>query len=159
MFKTSVMNSSVFLLLCLTLFASCGNSYDRDREVQASKEAKNLIEQKAIQVQPNHSHEYLYRIVSPEQWQESLLQNHVINSSIDKVYCRSGNDAGDRKNDWRLDKVRAPLSLPTQKGYILGFPGENKADIVVGIVIVVVDVEAGRRETSNNSLACADILP
>ena len=86
MFKKSVMKRSIFWLLCLTLFASCGNSYDRDKEVQASKEAKNLIEQKAIQVHPNYSHEYLYRIVSPEQWQESLLQNHVINSSIDKDF-------------------------------------------------------------------------
>jgi uncharacterized protein (DUF952 family) len=36
--------------------------------------------------QENSSPEYLYRIVSTEQWGESLRQNQVVNSSIDKDF-------------------------------------------------------------------------
>jgi uncharacterized protein (DUF952 family) len=46
-----------------------------------------LIEQKEVQMhQKNSSPEYLYRIVSTEQWEESLRQNQVVNSSIDKDF-------------------------------------------------------------------------
>ncbi len=56
-------------------------------KARPSEKAKNLIEQQEIQVQQeNPSPEYLYRIVSPEQWQESLLQNQVVNSSLDKDF-------------------------------------------------------------------------
>lgn len=34
----------------------------------------------------NHLPEYLYKIVSPEQWQESLIQNRVMPSAIDTTF-------------------------------------------------------------------------
>lgn len=80
------MKTSIFWLLGLALLASCGNSNERG-EARASEKAKNLIEQKEVQMQQeNSSPEYLYRIVSPEQWQESLHQNQVVNSSVDKDF-------------------------------------------------------------------------
>ena len=36
--------------------------------------------------QVNHTPKYLYRIVSIEQWQKSLLKNQVVNSSLDKDF-------------------------------------------------------------------------
>jgi uncharacterized protein (DUF952 family) len=81
------MKISIFWLLCLTLLASCGNSNEGGMKAGPSEKTKNLIEQKEIQVQQeNSSPEYLYRIVSIEQWQESLLQNQVVNSSLDKDF-------------------------------------------------------------------------
>ncbi len=81
------MKISIFWLLCLALLVSCGNSNERDREARTSEKAKNLIEQKEVQMhQENSSPEYLYRIVSTEQWEESLHQNQVVNSSIDKDF-------------------------------------------------------------------------
>lgn len=81
------MKTFIFCLLGLTLLTSCGNSNEWDGEGQASGKTKNLVEHKEIQVQQENSiPEYLYRIVSPEQWQESLLQNHVVNSSQDKDF-------------------------------------------------------------------------
>lgn len=81
------MKISIFLVLCLTLLASCGNSNERNGEAQVSEKAKNLIEQKEIQEQQkNPIPGYLYRIVSTEQWQVSLLQNQVVNSSLDKNF-------------------------------------------------------------------------
>lgn len=74
----------IFWLLGLTLLVSCGNSDKGGMQEKPSEKANILIEQKEVQVQQeNPSPEYLYRIVSPEQWQESLLQNQVVNSSID----------------------------------------------------------------------------
>jgi len=75
------MKISIFWLLCLTLLASCGNSNENGMKARPSEKAKNLIEQ-----EENPTPEHLYRIVSTEQWQESLLQNQVVNSSLDKDF-------------------------------------------------------------------------
>lgn len=81
------MKVSIFWVLGLVLLASCENSNERDREARSSEKAKHLIEQKEVQMQQENSNsEYLYRIVSPEQWEESLRQNEVVNSSIDKDF-------------------------------------------------------------------------
>ena len=82
------MKISIFWLLCLTLLlASCENSNEGGIKTDSSEKAKKLIEKKEIQVQQENSiPEYLYRIVSNEQWQESLLQNQVANSAFDKDF-------------------------------------------------------------------------
>lgn len=52
-----------------------------------SRNNKNWIEQKKVPVQQENSiPEYLYRIVSPQQWEESLRQNQLVNSSMDKDF-------------------------------------------------------------------------
>lgn len=46
-----------------------------------------MFEQKEIQVQQENTiPEDLYKIVSYEQWQESQLQNQVVNSSMDRDF-------------------------------------------------------------------------
>lgn len=73
------MKKSISPFLCLILLNSYGNSNVYSRQLQTTE--KTMIEQKET-----FSPEYLYRIVSPEQWQESLLQNQVVNSSMDKDF-------------------------------------------------------------------------
>ncbi|PJD98333.1 MAG: hypothetical protein CK425_01235 [Parachlamydia sp.] len=88
------MKIAIFWLLCLALLAPCGNSNEIDREAQSTEKAKNLIEQKEIQMQQENSiPQYLYRIVSTEQWEESLRQNQVVNSSIDENFIHLGTKA------------------------------------------------------------------
>jgi hypothetical protein len=47
-------------------------------------------------------------------------------------------------------KKRMHSRLKAKDSSVKGLPGEHKADIVAGIVIVVVDGKARRRETHNN---------
>lgn len=81
------MKNKIIWLICLTL-ASCGNSDEgvaTDREL--TEKAIHLFDQKEIQMKQDHSHpEFLYRVVSVEQWQQSQLKNEVVNSSLDKDF-------------------------------------------------------------------------
>jgi uncharacterized protein (DUF952 family) len=80
------MKISIFWLLNLALLVSCGNSKETG-EARASEKAKEMINQKEVQMhQENSNPDYLYRIVSTEQWEQSLHQNQVVNSSIDKDF-------------------------------------------------------------------------
>lgn len=45
-----------------------------------ASDVKNLTEKKEVKIN------YLYKIVSPEEWQESLFKTHVVASQLDKNF-------------------------------------------------------------------------
>lgn len=81
------MKLSIFGLLGSTLLlASFANSSETAQEAQ-TLEAKNLTEQRQVHKQPgNPSLDHLYKIVSNQQWEESLGQSQVMNSPLDKDF-------------------------------------------------------------------------
>lgn len=69
-----------FIVLCFSFLASYANSEETIlKEIPVQKE----------QAVP----EYLYKIVSPEEWKESQLQNHVVPSSMDQDFIHLSTEA------------------------------------------------------------------
>ena len=76
----------IFLILPLILLAFYGILYDW-KGIPLLESNKNVVEQKGAHMQKeDQAPEYLYRIASTEQWEKSLAQHHVANSSIDKDF-------------------------------------------------------------------------
>lgn len=73
-----MMKTFIFWMLCLTTLSLHGNSNEMDRS------DKSIVTKQALQ--KNLPPEYLYKIVSPDQWQESQLQDHIVTSPIDKDF-------------------------------------------------------------------------
>lgn len=80
------MQNMFLVILCLTLICF-GILSANETKIQSSEINKNLINQKEIQMNhENHTPQYLYKIVSPEEWQDSLLTNEVVRLPLDKNF-------------------------------------------------------------------------
>jgi uncharacterized protein (DUF952 family) len=80
------MKNLILCSFCLIL-ASCAVLDASHIEAQSAEKSKNLTEQKEIQMNhENQTPQYLYKIVSPEEWQESLLKKQVVPSLLDKDF-------------------------------------------------------------------------
>lgn len=69
----------------LTFFGITNGS---DPQMQSLEKIENLMGQKEAQMnrKNNHTPKYLYKIVSPEEWQDSLRKNQVVTSPMDKDF-------------------------------------------------------------------------
>jgi uncharacterized protein (DUF952 family) len=80
------MHNMFLCALCFVL-TSLGLANANDIKMQSSEKSVNLTYQKEIQMNhENHTPQYLYKIVSPEEWQDSLLKNQVVASPLDKNF-------------------------------------------------------------------------
>lgn len=75
------MNKYFLALVTMVIVSFTVFDYFATQEIIESK-TKN----QEIQMEEHSNPEYLYKIVSGEEWQESMLQNQVVNSSMDKDF-------------------------------------------------------------------------
>lgn len=86
MVKEKCMQNMLVGILC-PMLACCGISNASDAKMQSSEKTANAIDQKETQMKTeNQIPQYLYKIVSPEEWQESIQRNQVVNSLIDNNF-------------------------------------------------------------------------
>jgi uncharacterized protein (DUF952 family) len=103
--------------LCL-MAASFGMSNASGAKMQPSEKIENLTGQKEMQMNhENHTPQYLYKIVSPEEWQDSLLKNQVVTSPLDKnfIHLATENQLAHVVQKFWNDKSHIILKLDSKK--------------------------------------------
>lgn len=84
--EENLMKNKFLYVLCLTL-ASFGLITANDTKMQSSENIENSTYQKETQMNhENHTPQYFYKIVSLEEWQDSLLKNQVVMSPFDENF-------------------------------------------------------------------------
>lgn len=111
------MRYKIIYALCF-LLTFLGVTHANDTKAQSSEKIENLNHQKKNQMNYDvHAPQYLYKILSPEDWQDSLLKNQVVISPLDTnfIHLATENQLAHVAQKFWKDKSYMILKLDPKK--------------------------------------------